>query len=290
MKTGRSIHDFWKLIRDFLGLRRICGLSVSTRWLLCIVAAFAEVVKRGDLQPADRMMGEGPFKIRLGSRVSEFSVLGAGIITGIREMYVRDCYLQGGALNISDGDVVLDLGSNVGNFTTLALAHGPTVKVIAVEPSSAMNDAFCRSVGMNEGFAERVQLIRAFVGERTEKQRILVASHHHYSDTPWLTECELINLAELKNIDFLKCDIEGGEYGLLSGDSRILKMTKNLAMEVHAFGGDVGWALCRLEELGLSTCRVTWDQGGSCTVLAARRHGAQRLRSLGHPYSKMRSN
>lgn len=112
------------ILADYLGLWRICGAWVANRWLLSIVANLRSVMREGNLQAADRLLGAGPFHIRFGAVKHAFVIRAESAISGIREMYVRDCYLKSDALEIKDGDVVLDLGANVGNFTNLALAHG----------------------------------------------------------------------------------------------------------------------------------------------------------------------
>src|SRR4051812_49591430 len=122
-----------QLVSDFLGMWRVCGAIVALRWLWQVLRHLGECRRRRDLQPADLAMGTGPFRVRLGK--SQAKVAGAGIVTGIREVWVRDCYLAGGFLAIGDGDVVVDLGANIGTFTMLALGHGQNVRVVAVEPN-----------------------------------------------------------------------------------------------------------------------------------------------------------
>lgn len=101
---------------------------------------------------------------------SEFKVLGSEAFSGIREMYARDVYLRGVLLNIEPGDIVVDLGANMGNFTCIALAADPTTHVIAIEPSRTMNKRFMESVGLNEGFLPRTRLVHAFIGAAGDKQ------------------------------------------------------------------------------------------------------------------------
>jgi FkbM family methyltransferase len=185
-------------------------------------------------------------------------------------MYARDTYLRNGVLRISDGDVVVDLGANMGNFTNLALANGPTVKVVAVEPSFGLNESFANSVGLNAGYLERTTLIRAFLGEPNEKITNLIGDDPNYANVPWIDEKELILRAGLTRIDFLKCDIEGGEFALLSKNSELLSMAKSVAVEVHAFAGDVFAFLRNLRDRGFTLLDEQWAPDGSCTVLGKR--------------------
>ncbi len=260
-----------KLPRDFAGLVRICGVLVALRWLVKVFRHFCEIVRHKNLQAADIAMGPGPFKIKLKS-VSQFQIKGAGVVSGIREMYVRDVYSRGGWLAIEPGDIVVDLGANMGNFTNLALASDSSVRVVAVEPSKALNEMFRASVGLNPGFLDRTILIRGFVGRAQETQRKLIASDENYAAAEWVTEMELISRGRIQHIDFLKCDIEGGEFGLLGPDSRLLSITRSLACEVHAFAGDVAGFIRDVESCGFVIGPIQRDSGGSATFLAKRRH------------------
>lgn len=150
-----------KLVGDFIGLWRVCGTFVALKWIFHVLANIEEVLRRGDLQAADRDMGTGPFTIRLKKYGAKFRIAGVQAISGVREMYVRDVYLKNGWLSINDVDTVLDLGANMGNFTNMALAMGSNVRVIAVESNKSSNSVFKQSVALNAGFENRVQLIEA---------------------------------------------------------------------------------------------------------------------------------
>jgi FkbM family methyltransferase len=259
-----------KLRDDFLGLLSVCGPFVAFRWIFNVLVHIKEIVDTGNLHPADRAMGEGPFNVTIAQYGCTFSIMGLGAISGIREMYVRDVYLRNGWLRINSGDTVLDLGANMGNFSNLALATDANVRVIAVEPSKALNKAFNESVGLNTGHLNRTILIRGFLGQINEKLREVIATDANYRDAEWITEEQLIERAELKRVDFMKCDIEGGEFGLLTPSSKLLAMTKALACEVHAFAGDVTRFLSDIESCGFVIGPIQHDPDGSLTFLAKR--------------------
>ena len=67
---------------------------------LKLYANLNSIAKRGDLQSADRAMGNGPFKIILRRYGCSFMISGPQAFSGIREMYVRDVYLRSGWLSI----------------------------------------------------------------------------------------------------------------------------------------------------------------------------------------------
>lgn len=229
---------------------------------------FPEILRDGHLQAADRAMGRGPFRVYFASGV-EFWVEGTGVVTGIREMFVRDGYLRGGVLDLQDGDHVLDLGANIGNFTKLALAHGKSVTVTAVEPSRTLNEDWTRSLALNPGFTQRARLVRAFVGliGKVQEEALRIPA---YADARILSEEQLLAETGIQRIDFLKCDIEGGEFGLLTPQSKILALAQKIAIELHPFAGDVEGFISMLAKQGFHIRHVERSPGGTAVVLAAR--------------------
>lgn len=258
-----------KVARDALGIARVIGPATAMKWMFFILANWRRVLSSRNLQAADAAMGSGPFVVRYSDAVS-FKICGSSAFSGIREMYVRDTYLHRGMLDIK---VVLDLGANIGNFTNLALAHGPSVRVVAVEPSRALQESMGKSIGLNEGFAGRVTRIRAILGREGSGQLDL-SSDPDYLGARWLSERELIAEVGLTRIDLMKCDIEGGEFALLHPSRALLEMTRKIAIEIHAFSGDVNGFIEMLRGLGFSVLHIQRDPDRSATVSAERRQSA----------------
>lgn len=260
-----------KLLGDLAGLRRICGSRMAIKWMICCFLNVRRILKSGNLKSADEAMGQGPFLIRLRRYNCSFEIKGPAIVSGMREMYARDTYFRGGKLRVADGDTVVDLGANIGNLTNMALACGPNVRVVAVEPSRALNDLFWNSVNLNCGFAQRISLIRSFVGgPMNDKMAAVIREDENYRDAPWISEDELISRGNISVINFLKCDIEGGEYDLLHAGSRLLAMTERLAIEIHAFAGEPRKLIAEINSQGLETVLIDWDPDGTCTALFTR--------------------
>jgi hypothetical protein len=187
------------VFRDFVGLCRIAGIWVGLRWLAGIAITVPEILGRGNLSSADCNIGKQHFSIRLGRGV-RLQIAGRDALSGTREMYVRGVYLGHGLLRIEDGDKIMDLGANMGNFTAMALAHGPNVKVVAVEPSTTMNQAFRDSVGLNPGFLQRTKLVRAVLGATSDTHKAITSSDA-YSGAPWIAEDDRIAQAGFASID-----------------------------------------------------------------------------------------
>ena len=257
-----------KLFYDFTGLFKVVGPYLAIKWMVIIFLQLPLILKKKNLQPADGRMRRGPFHVTFRQDV-DFNIYGLGAFSGIREIYVRDVYLGHGLLTINDGDVVVDLGANMGNFTNLALAHGKSVKVISVEPGLVLNETYKRSVSLNNGFIERTSLVRAFIGKMGAVQKAMLTDAQ-YKGAEWISEDHFINSNNISRIDFLKCDIEGGEFDLLTSDSKLLKMARKIGIEIHSFAGDVDDFIEMLVRQGFTLKTIQRDPDGSATVTGVR--------------------
>ena len=255
-----------QLSSDFFGLRRVCGFPFAARWLAQVARHLPTCIKRRDLQPADLAFGRGPVRAKLGD--AEAQLIGNCVVTGMREIWVRDCYLGDGFLTIPDSATVVDLGANIGVFTMLALAQGTNVRAIAVEPN---HDAarFIEEAARLNGFQDRLQVCRAFLGGRTSTQDELAAMTD-YTGSAFISEDEFVRRYNLAKIDFLKCDIEGSEFQLLTPASKLLAMSRQLSIELHTAMGDTNAFAKMLESLGFEVV-VRHSSPHDCVLNARRR-------------------
>ena len=126
---------------------------------------------------------------------------------------------------LQPGDVVLDLGANCGFFT--ARAAEVASKVIAVD-------------GSPESYSCLVENCKDYDNVQTLNASILKKD----SEPSWLwskkgnplrmTLEEVMDLYKLDKIDFIKCDIEGGEYELFKSLSpETLDKIDRIAIETH---------------------------------------------------------
>lgn len=82
----------------------------------------------------------------------------------VDEIMVRGRYLRGG-LQIQDGDVILDVGANIGIFALFAASHACRLRIHAFEPVPAMADALETNIRAH-GLSARVE--RVALGARDE--------------------------------------------------------------------------------------------------------------------------
>jgi FkbM family methyltransferase len=161
---------------------------------------------------------------------------------------------------LQPGSVVIDCGANVGEITLIAAKLvGERGAVYSIEPVSALADQLDRHVREN-GF-ENVEVIRVGVGRAsgtapffTTSERFRDGSHHDGLGTLFPTEMrstlvgeiplmalnDFVRDRDLRKIDLIKIDIEGGELAALQGATEVLA-TLRPALIV---------------ELGAETCRA----------------------------------
>lgn len=133
---------------------------------------------------------------------------------------------------VTRGSVVFDLGANVGHYSLLASSLvGPEGKVFCFEPV-LRNLAFLRkhlelnhvtncviwdaAVGKTEGVAAFNPESSPFTGHLADESDGALHVRVVKLDN-------LVASGELPPPDFIKCDIEGGEFDALSGASGILE-------------------------------------------------------------------
>jgi FkbM family methyltransferase len=230
---------------DFLGLCRVCGIVVACRWLLAVATHFAACRKVGHLQVADAAMGPGPFTVTL--RKARAVLEGERIMTGIREIWVRDPYLANFLAIPPDGKVV-DLGANMGIFTAQAVAQGDRVKVVAVEADPRECDHLRQTLADNHADS-RADVLNGFIGGITGFQTDLKATDRAAKVTT-ISESEILSCLGGGPIDLLKCDIEGSEFALFANPGPLLAATRQIAMELHPACGDVDAIIARLRQMG----------------------------------------
>ncbi len=145
---------------------------------------------------------------------------------------------------IKNGDVVLDLGANIGYFTLiLAKLVGPNGKVFAFEPDPGNLALLEKNIKLNN--LHNVILVPKAVSNETGKVQLYL----YGDDKPRTTTSNLQNShqsIEVESttlddyfkdyngqIDFIKIDIEGAEGKAIQGASSLLEKNKNLKMVVE---------------------------------------------------------
>ena len=158
---------------------------------------------------------------------------------------------------VKEGDVIVDLGANLGYFTLLAAKlAGKRGKVYSFEPEPRNYNYLLKNIELN-GY-DNVFAIPKAVSDRSGKVKLYICpydSGHHtihryggikaykpnfIDDKKDFVEIETVTLDEFfkgtkQPISVIKMDVEGAEMLALSGMDKVVKESENLKMFVEFF-------------------------------------------------------
>lgn len=225
------------------------------RWLLCLLWRLPAVLRQRSLGPVDEAFGADFVFQSVGKRIA----IRGGSFGLVREIFGQHCYAK--PAELQSMRTIIDLGANCGTFSLFARLNAPHAQIRSVEavPEFA---ARARANLEHNGLLDQADVQNAIVG---------------CASNAWTRELESAHgaikrldgfgiIAGLGDIDFLKCDIEGAEYDLFSGDLGWTRSISRMAIEYHgdwADGQRLGRALAtigyRVEQLphgslGYLTC------------------------------------
>ena len=145
----------------------------------------------------------------------------------------RDVYEAGGHI-VRRGDIVLDCGANIGEFTRRALLRGAGL-VVAIEPSPRTVDALRRNLDVEirmgrvvvypKGVWDRDAELELSIDEQDSGSNSLVLSPKAGSKirVPLTTIDKIVAELKLPRVDFIKMDIEGAEKRALAGGGETIR-------------------------------------------------------------------
>ena len=146
----------------------------------------------------------------------------------IKEIFEDDIYER--FFEVEEGDVVVDLGASLGPFTYKILPKNPK-QCYVVEPLSYQIDVLHKNVGR-----DNVKIIQ---GAITDKKKIEISWDNITESVPTFTFKEFLEENNIKHIDFLKCDCEGGEYDVFQQSNiEFLKTIPKIVTEFHMRNDD----------------------------------------------------
>ena len=166
----------------------------------------------------------------------------AYIISGSWEQLTTEMFKQ----VVKEGDVVVDLGANLGYYTLLAARLvGEKGKVYAFEPEPINYSLLLKNIELN-GY-DNIVAVQKAVSNVTGKVRLFLDSKDTGAHTIYqpgnkreFIEVESVALDEFfkdkeHQINVIKMDIEGAEMAALSGMGRIIRENKNLKIFVEFY-------------------------------------------------------
>lgn len=134
---------------------------------------------------------------------------------------------------VKDGDVVVDIGANVGAFA-YSIKDRLIKKIYCVEPSNGLVETLRKNL-KNMPYC----IVNKAISSKNEDNIDLPNPHNIFNHVgnsyDSITFKKFIEDNNISNIDFLKVDCEGGEYEIFNEENRgyIINNVKNVALEWH---------------------------------------------------------
>jgi len=152
---------------------------------------------------------------------------------------------------IKKRDIAIDIGANFGFHTVLfSKLVGPSGKVYSFEPLSSMYEELEKNILLN-GIKQNISLHKLALGQKAGKLKIYVPERMGRGAAALVERgasieketCRVlrldtfINSQKINSVDFIKCDIEGGELLALRGAVNVLKrFHPKLMIEINRGG------------------------------------------------------
>jgi FkbM family methyltransferase len=228
--------------------------SLLTRAELCTVQprhlfeasvrARCQAVTIDDQTVLCRMLGR--YKLFVDSR--DVGLAPHLMLDGYWEMWCTEFMLR----QVKDGQVVVDVGANLGYYTVLlGELVGPGGKVFAVEPNPRLVELCEKNIALN-GFWRNTQMSPLAASDRTGatlrfQTRVSDPKNGHLlpDNAPFAASADVLDLSVLTTrlddlvpgpADFIKIDVEGAEEQVWNGMQELLDRSPNVTvlMEFNA--------------------------------------------------------
>ncbi|KYF72785.1 hypothetical protein BE15_02750 [Sorangium cellulosum] len=206
-----------------------------------------------------------------------------------REIFLDNAYLRHG-IELPEQACIIDVGANIGMFSTFAAKACPTARIVAIEPIAELSRAvranaeihganitvlncaigseagrteftfYPNNTVMSGRFAdvEDRDVLRAYLltGDGAQEGRLLddlVADRMAMErrSCEVMTLRQVVEIQRIGEIDLLKIDVEKAEMDVLSGmDEATWAKVAQIVIEVHDIGGRLGEVLKMLDDRG----------------------------------------
>lgn len=195
----------------------------------------------------------GPYTFVARKRSMDSVILMESII-----LHEYDRYLP----SLSQGDVVIDIGTHIGDFSIPVAKKHPEIRVISVEPHPENHTLLLENIRRNS--VTNIKPNRVAVGRSSGTIKLsedpantggnsVVRNAGNVSITvPCVTLEELFTNNRIKRCRFLKIDCEGAEYDIIDAAPKsLLASIDTIVMEYHN-SGPIGEVAEKLRTCGFS--------------------------------------
>ena len=134
---------------------------------------------------------------------------------------------------INVGDVVLDIGANIGYYTVIfSNLVGDTGSVYAFEPTKNYSQFLDKNLAINKvknvktfnfGFSDEVEIVKIYINNSSATIHPTTESTNKVESINLTTIDNFVTKEKLKKIDFIKIDVDGHEPAILKGGLKTIK-------------------------------------------------------------------
>lgn len=246
-----------KLCLEIFRVAQVLPVRGFIRWFWCFLIKLPVVVSSKSLGCVDTAFGTR-FVVHFKDKVIRFEDCSFGVV---REIFGAECY--GEMSRFEELQAIVDFGANVGVFTIFVLSANPVCRVYSVEAQPELVEALKRNLTAN-GLESRCQIFNGFIGEATTEWAVSFLEEH--PEVKSLDTSEFFS--NLGRVDFLKCDIEGAEFGLFTEATDWTRKVSQISAEYHWNRQDGERLEKIIQELGFETALK--DHGNLGYVIASR--------------------
>ena len=154
-----------------------------------------------------------------------------------------------------EGDVVVDIGAHVGHYTIIASKRvGARGKVVSIEADSGNFEMLNRNIKLNK-LSNIIPLNYAAYSKETKIKLYLPEVESGYTiyntimsnrarlqdkfvEVNANTLDNLLQLNEIRDVNWIKIDVEGAEFEVLKGAHNVLSKNKDIALLIEVHGLD----------------------------------------------------
>jgi FkbM family methyltransferase len=144
---------------------------------------------------------------------------------------------------VAPGDVVVDIGANIGTFSVYAAAACGASRVVSFEPFADNYRILCKNVDQNKLHMVTCvnRAVAGTAGTRTLRLNASDSGSHSLVsgaleravEVDCYTLEDVFQRFSLTKIDYLKMDCEGAEYEILENATSRLQQIGRISMETH---------------------------------------------------------
>jgi FkbM family methyltransferase len=153
-----------------------------------------------------------------------------------------------GITKLNKGDIALDLGANIGDFSIFLAITFPNIRIYSFEPLKSNRELFVKNILLNK--IKNIVVSGKAVSGKSGQSVLFVQKNNGAIASLVLedkknrfrvqttTLNDIIKENKLSRIDYLKIDVEGAEYEILFKTKKEnLEKIKYLTIEVHKING-----------------------------------------------------